>query len=359
MVPVSVGAAAFVGEQHGRCGGARQFTAGAPSLLSAYATSECTAGLHCLAWLHHPYAELRVPRALFDTFLFPASSHPDVPFDTIVMERIEAVAPLAAYIAKRKGLSVPDSLPAYQMAHYEHLYGSSSGTGSVLAAATFKYKSSRTGCVIDSDTGELQWNVPPSPDDPRGRELTQQRFARCVRSEDLARLEVEMTDLIAELQVHPTPLDVSRSVTSCALDVDQGVSSRALFDNGKTMLFLLHAVCLMARDMEDFKRDGMSVSSWGTDPVTVYSVERGVFKDDWKRPIPGGFGRLACLTPKEAPTTLRMFNMIWAWVLCMVRSDSDQPSRCGSGMDKVFVVWLRRMAPALLPADSPALDLLK
>jgi hypothetical protein len=365
---VSGGVGAFVKEQHELCGGARQFTAVAPSLLAAYGTSECTTVLHCLAWLHHPYKTLGLPKALFESFLLLASSQPDVPFDTIVSERVEAVAPLAVYIAKRKGLNVPDLLPAYQLGHYDSLYGGGSGGGAgpILEGATFKYKASRIAGRFDETLGGIVFDVQPSRDDPRGRELTQRLFARFVRDEDLARLEVEMSDLISEFVANPVLVDVNQSIAVCSLDVDQGVSSRVLFENAKTMLFLLHAVCVLGADMEDFVTNGITVmkreTRTGEDGVavevdvvdkTVYSVVVSEFKDEWKRRVPGD---LTCLGQKEAPATLRMFNMIWAWVLCMVRS--EQPTRPGGGMDKVFVQWLRRMAGAVLPVGSPALALL-
>jgi hypothetical protein len=89
------------------------------------------------------------------------------------------------------------------------------------------------------------------------------------------------------------------------------------------------------------------------DGTLVQSVVWGEFLDDSKAAVPED---LPCLQPSEAPATLRMFNMIWAWVLCIVRSDRPVPP--GHGMDKEFLRWLRDMAGAL-PTGSTALAILQ
>jgi hypothetical protein len=113
----------------------------------------------------------------------------------------------------------------------------------------FKYKAARIMCRIDSDTGVLVWDVPPSPFDPRGRELTLRVFARRVQDGEFAALQAQVDGLIAATLssgLAALPFGVTGSIATQSLCVDRGVSPRAMFDNAKTMLFLLHVVSMVS-----------------------------------------------------------------------------------------------------------------
>jgi hypothetical protein len=357
----------FVEDVHKLFGGAQQFTVAAPALLDTYPSSVCTSVLQCLAWLHHPYRALQPGIDIYRAFLVPASLLPAVPFDDLVVERPSAVSPLAVFLAKKKGLDVPDQLARHELAHFQDLFPDFVGAvhGHVLPSAVFMCQQARKTYRETEAEGTVV--TEPSLNDPRGRPLFVSLCLRWLRPADLRALEVQVQSLITAGGAAAARIDVDKTVAQLSLaqhvlDVDCGLTAHVLVDSVRTFLFLLHAVAVLGADLAEFDASGqvVRVIEWTT-PRAIPTGRRAASPPP--DPVAGeGDGPpvvvapahpgLPCLQVPEAPRTLRLFNVLWSWVLCLVRTD-------GGSLETVFLGWMRQLALAgALPPDSPAVEVL-